>query len=502
MISPANDGDSEAEVIPAPPQDRASPDGIVWFATHVLGMFMPPYFEAILRDFVEAEEDGVAVRAPHGIGKTAVSAAVVLWAFWAFDCDIKIVTTASAWRQLEKFTWPEIRLWASRANWELVGMTMRRGREILERQIKVGDHQQAFAAASDDPAKIEGAHASVVIYIFDEAKAIPDVTFDAAEGAFSAAGSDTDSRAYKLVTSTPGKPSGRFYDIHSKKPGYEHWRTHHVTLAQAVEAGRISAEWAEKRRLQWGEESEAYQTRVLGEFYAGSDELVVPLAWVELANERWRVIMEARQAGEEIEEDEIDAQDIIEEDAPQEEPLTTYGLDPAYKGEDKTALLCMVGTVVEWIRTWAKQEPMAAAGVVSSLIDTKSVCAVDVIGIGAGVYSRLRELGHRNVYPCNVSKSTKMRDVTRQFQFLNLRAAIWWMIREALDPSGDDPIALPPDPQLTGDLTAPTWWHRSDGKIQIESKDEMRKRLGRSPDTGDALGLALYARRRRKVRII
>jgi hypothetical protein len=69
------------------------------------------------------------------------------------------------------------------------------------------------------------------------------------------------------------------------------------------------------------------------------------------------------------------------------------------------------------------------------------------------------------------------------------------MIREALDPEGDDPIALPPDDGLADDLSAPTYWYTSSGKIQVEAKDEIRDRIGRSPDKADAVALALYASR-------
>lgn len=80
---------------------------------------------------------------------------------------------------------------------------------------------------------------------------------------------------------------GRFYDIHSRKPGYEDWTVRHVTLGEAIKAGRISPDWAEQRKRQWGEDSAIYQNRVLGEFAASDEDAVVPLAWVEAAVERW-----------------------------------------------------------------------------------------------------------------------------------------------------------------------------------------------------------------------
>src|SRR6185312_2888777 len=120
-------------------------------------------------------------------------------------------------------------------------------------------------------------------------KAIPGATFDAAEGAFANAGSDTVSEALAFAVSTPGEPQGRFYDIHARKPGYEDWFVWHVTLEDTIQAGRVSREWAEQRKRQWGEDSAVYQNRVLGEFASSEEDGVIPLGWIERANERWHV---------------------------------------------------------------------------------------------------------------------------------------------------------------------------------------------------------------------
>ena len=126
--------------------------------------------------------------------------------------------------------------------------------------------------------------------------------------------------------------------------------------------------------------------------------------------------------------------------------------------------------------------------------DKTTRVAVDVIGVGAGVYDRLAELGY-NAQAVNVATSTDMRDESRQLQFNNLRAALWWMLRERLDPAKPDALALPPHDGLTGDLVAPTWNVTSSGKVQVESKDDIRARLGRSTDYADAVALAVYAQR-------
>ena len=450
--------------------DYTTPDGIVSFVQDILGVEeLAAYQEDILRALVTYKR--VSVRSPHGAGKTAVAAWVVLWGMTAFPEDVKVLTTASVWRQLTKFLWPEIHKWAGHADWREVGLPVRRGRELLEQSFKLPGGREAFALASTDPSAIEGAHAQTLIYVFDEAKAIANGIWDAAEGAFSSAGDDTGSQAYALAISTPGLTSGRFYDIHRKKPGYEDWWTRHVTLEEAIEAGRISQEWADKRKLQWGEKSGVYQNRAEGNFADESEETLIPLSWVEAANERW-LACNGKGKGD-----------------------RSLGVDPAYKGDDETCLADRVGTVIEKLWYASKQDTMATAGqVIGKVAGSRSIpIAVDVIGIGAGVHDRLWEQGY-NSLPVNVAEATDLTDETGTQGFVNLRSALWWCYgRELLDPRNPEPIALPPNDLLTGDLTAPHYTRTSRGKIKVESKDEIRKRIGRSTDSADAVLLAFYA---------
>lgn len=114
---------------------------------------------------------------------------------------------------------------------------------------------------------------------------------------------------------------------------------------------------------------------------------------------------------------------------------------------------------------------------------------VDVIGVGTSTFDFLAEA---NVQVIAINGSAGAVGTTNSkvaLKFLNRRAELYWRMREALDPANPDPIALPPDPQLAGDLAAPRWW-MSKGGIQVESKEDIKKRLGRSTDRGDA---AIYA---------
>lgn len=415
-----------------------------------------------------------SVRGAHGLGKSALSSMVIHWFALTRDgdSDWKAPTTASNWRQLSKFLWPEIHKWSRRIRWDKVGRAPYNDRlelQTLNLKLTTGE---AFAVASDNPGYIEGAHADSLLYIFDESKLIPGATFDAAEGAFSGAGAGTGIEALALAVSTPGESSGRFYDIHQRKPGFKDWHTRHVTLEECIKAGRISREWVAARLAQWGESSAIYQNRVLGEFADSDETSLIPLSWVEAAHEYYLSI----------------------DGAPYEDAVSSYGVDPARFGDDKTAITKLTGDVLEWIEYHSKEDTMQTAGRVAAALGNDMITAVgiDSNGLGAGVYDRLAEQGY-NVCSFNVLGQTDLTDSTGLNTFNNLRSAILWALRERLDPNNPERLALPPDDDLTADLVAPTWGYTSNGKIAVEPKEKIKTRLKRSPDGGDAVALALYA---------
>lgn len=418
------------------------------------------------------QEKRVTVRGPHGLGKTSLAAWALLWFALTRDGgDWKAPTTASAWRQLTKYLWPEVHKWARRVDWECVGRKpFDARRELLSMSLRL-DSGEAFALASDDPNSIEGAHASSLFYVFDEAKAIGDPIWDAAEGAFAAP--DT-GEVYALAISTPGAPLGRFYDLHSRKPGFEDWWVRHVKVEEAIAAGRIGPDWVEQRRLQWGEQSAIFQNRVLGEFAADEQNSVIPLALVERANDRWR---EWDEGGRVL-----------------EGGLEAIGVDVARSGSDRTVLAFRVGNTITRLEDYVKADTMETAGRVTAALRNGGLAVVDVIGIGAGVVDRLREQG-LPVLAFNAGARSDLFDRSGEWSFVDCRAAAWWGLRERLEA---DEVALPPDDRLTGDLVAPTWQAVSGGKIRVESKEKIVGRLGRlasggtSTDYGDAVVMAFW----------
>lgn len=412
------------------------------------------------------EKKRFSMRGPHGLGKTMFAAITVLWFALTRDGqDWKVPTLASAWRQLTKYLWPEIRLWSERLNWNVIGRKSFTSDEMLTLNLKLNTGE-AFAIASNNASLIEGAHAKHILYIFDESKIIPDDIWDAAEGAMSTG------HCMWLAISTPGEPSGRFYDIHSRKEGYEDWTVLAVTLEMAIGAGRIDPKWAEQRRKQWGESSIVYINRVLGQFAKSSEDSTISLADIERSNNRW---LERKEKGE-------------------FKRLTGLGVDIGRGGDPSVIGREYDNNAIIELEHLPTKDSMEIAGKVVGIMEAhQDIFAVIDLGYDPGVYDRVREQlreGHRAI-PFVAASKIDIKDETQELGFVNLRSAAWWNMRQLLK---NDLYDLPPDDKLIGDLTAPRYKIMSGGKIAVEGKDEtvsfgdgIRKRLKRSTDDGDVV---------------
>lgn len=217
---------------------------------------------------------------------STLAAFVILWhALTREACgvDFKIPITASVNTQLRNFLWPEVKKWSKLLRWDKIGRAPFNNRNELLTLELILSNGRAFCVAPEEPAKLEGAHADSLLYVIDESKAVADAIFDAAEGALSGGGSDTGRDAYILTMSTPGSPIGRFYEIQKDRERYKAWHCRHVTTEEVLKAGRMSQDYMEQKRLEWGEESAAYITRVLGKFCSAEENALIPLDWVEQA---------------------------------------------------------------------------------------------------------------------------------------------------------------------------------------------------------------------------
>lgn len=463
------------------PAERWMYDPVLWARECIdwgTGEGLTFYQERILSELVAHHR--IAIRGPHGLGKTAVAAITILWFALTRDAagiDWKVIATASAWRHLSAFLFPEVRRWARVIDWEKMG----RGpadprRELLDLHLKL-KFGAASAVASNDPAKIEGAHADSLLYIIDESKTVPVETWDAIEGAFSGGHTTGLPEAFALALSTPGQAAGRFYEIHRRAPGLEDWHPIHVTLADAMKAGRISPEWAEQRKRQWGADSAMYNIRVLGEFHAGDDDALIPLSWVEAAVERWHAWVDAGR--------------------PILEGKRVIGVDVARTGSDETVFAHRTGVAITRLEPVHVTDTMAVVARVQAALTAAgqgALAVIDSMGVGGGVVDRMRELGLKPLAYTGAGKA-RTKDATSEYSFVNIRSGAYWRMRELLNPAYDSEIMLPPSDELTADLTTPKWDVVSGvpPKIKVETKDDVVKRLGRSPDYGDAVCMAFHA---------
>ncbi len=210
-----------------------------------------------------------------------------------------------------------------------------------------------------------------------------------------------------------------------------------------------------------------------GDFRAGmQDDIwqVIPTAWIEAAMARWETRW--TQMGGVL------------------PPMDSMGVDVARGGVDSTVLAPRYGNFYgKLVKLKGSQTPdgHAVAGQVVSHLRDHAVIHIDVIGVGASPHDILKT-NHQSI-GVNVANRSLGTDRSGTLRFLNLRSELWWMLREALDPQSNNGICLPPDSALLADLTAPKW--KLQGPIiVVEGREDIVKRIGRSPDDASAVILA------------
>lgn len=205
-----------------------------------------------------------------------------------------------------------------------------------------------------------------------------------------------------------------------------------------------------------------------GDFSAGRTDgewQIIPTGWVDAAMERWRAY-EHHDHG----------------------PMQSMGVDPARGGDDKMILAPRRGVRIDELITYPGVEVpdgRIGASVVLKHLEPGAVPLVDVIGWGASCFDHLVTFG-MGALALNGAESDQRRDASGQLKFRNKRAFWYWQLRDLLDPRNGFNIQLPPDPELKADLCALQYKFTPSG-IQAESKEEVKKRIGRSPDKGDGV---------------
>lgn len=162
------------------------------------------------------------------------------------------------------------------------------------------------------------------------------------------------------------------------------------------------------------------------------------------------------------------------------------GVDPARFGDDRTSICFRQGRKVHWIRSYTKKDTMEVAGIVRMAIKEVQAkqCAIDVGGLGAGVYDRLMELVPRT--ECEIVQINSANSPIDSKKYTNKRAEMWGEIREWLE---NQPASIPDSDELMADLTQIRYSYDSNNALKMERKEDMKKRGFRSPDMADALGL-------------
>lgn len=417
------------------------------FVQEALGAIPEPWQREALDALTTRKR--IAIRSGHGIGKSAFLAWLVLW-FGFTRAAGKVPCTAPTSHQLEDVLLAEVRKWLDRMR--------SRGWGYLTRQVAVTQDairfpSNTFAAlrtgSKDRPEALQGFHAADLLFLLDEASGIEDVVFEVAGGALST------ENAMVVMTGNPTRTSGYFYNaFHSQR---EHW---HCLRVACTDSSQVARAYIEQMREQYGEDSNVYRVRVLGEFPLEEDSVLVPLHLVESA---------------------------IHREVAMQRYAPVWGLDVARFGGDDTALCKRRGNrILEPVTVWRQRDLMQVSGLLMREYqaaedeDKPSEILIDSIGLGAGVLDRCRELA-LPVRGVNVGESP-----STDGQFSRLRDELWWRAREWF--AGRD-VSIPEDARLLGELTSVQYAYTSAGKLQVESKDNMRKRGLKSPDVADALVL-------------
>lgn len=472
------------------------------FAREVLGVYLDPDQEAILRSVQNNRR--TVVRSGHARGKDFTTAVACLcFLFLNYPC--KVICTGPTDRQVVNIMMAECtKLWKS-ARFPLGGRFTTHGWRLSPEHTEwflIG-----FKAADKATEAWTGFHAPNIMVAVTEASGIAVETYNAIEGLLTG-------NSRLLMVLNPNQTTGEAYEAF-KSPLYAKFtlsclNAPNVVAGKTIIPGQVDRQWVndlmqkpgwvspvaegderpEEHDFQWDKgdgsgllwyrPSDLFLVKVMGEWPREPEGQLIPLAWVEAAHQRWHDWV---SAGKPLKEK--DENGVLRWIAP-----LRLGVDVAGMGADNTVYLHRYGNVVTEMTAFGKSDHMSTAGKTKAILDAdpEAVAFVDTIGEGAGVFSRLKEQ-KAAAQSIKFSAGTKKKDLTGVREFANLRAYCYWAVRDALDPKLGGQLALPPVYELTQDLTAPQWDRNSQGKIIIEPKEDIRERLQRSPDYGDALAL-------------
>lgn len=414
-----------------------------------------------------------AVQSCHGPGKSFTGSGAVGW--W-LDHEVHplgsafSITTAPSWPQVEAILWREIR------RRHVEGKL--RGRITLDCQwhmgvsgAKRGDSTEEMIGMGRKPADydedtFQGIHARYFLALMDEACGIPESLWNSVLSLV------TNDNARVLALGNPDDPNSRFKRVCDPGSG---WNVIKISaydtplftgedtcavcgspLPEDMLESLVSPQWVEDRRRDFGEGSPIWVSKVLGEFPDTSDEYLISPALVERAHA-------------------VDLPGLS---------MGRYALDVARFGEDMSCVYRNRDGQIRLVDAWGKADTMSTAGRSAQILQRHGVnikkvpMNIDIIGIGAGVFDRLREQRY------NVAGFQGSQRAVDPTKFKNRRAEAYWRFREMMEAGEID--LDPEDEVLSAHLTSIKYGIDSSGRIFIESKEDIRARGLPSPDRADA----------------
>ena len=402
----------------------------------------------------------IATASGHGIGKSALTAWLILW-IMSTRPHCKGVVTANTSAQLETKTWAELAKWRKRC---VTGRMFNMSTGKMSMKLAHAEHPEtwrcdALTCREENSEAFAGQHAanSTPFYIFDEASAVPDVIWEVAEGGL------TDGEPMWFAFGNPTRNTGRFRECFGRFRN--RWTNRQIDSRTAKFPNKAQiAQWV----ADYGEDSDFVRVRVRGVFPRAGSMQFIPSDVIDGAT------------------------------SPERDPHTdlsdpcVMGVDVARFGDDATVICIRVGRNardIPW-KVMRGADTMQVAAAIADLANKYKPDAifVDGGGVGGGVVDRLRYLS-QPVHEVQFGGKADRPALSQEgaVVYANKRAEMWGAMREWLEGG-----AIPNTPDLIQDLTGVEYGYVfRDGKdaIQLERKEDMKKRGLASPDHGDALAL-------------
>lgn len=412
----------------------------------------------------------VYVRSGQKVGKSIVAACVALWWITTRRTGSVVMTSGNS-AQVKRILWRDLKKIYRAANCQRsVGGDLN---ETPEGGLIFADGRMVIGLTAKDAERIAGFSGDELLIIIDESSGFADDLHEAIEGNLGGGG-------HELALGNPTKPIGWFI------AGFKRTSANHcihidsrespnVVAGRKVVPGLALPEFIEEMLAKYGEGHPVFEVRVGGNPPKVGDLVVIPLAMLEAATTRW-------SGGT------IDGVAVEVAKPNTYEPLV-LGVDVARFGSDESAIQGRRGKYAYPCRTVHGFDTVQVAGLVIEYIrqhrrdpSEKPIVNVDGNGVGAGVVDLLR-LSPEIERVVDVNAGSSATDET----CVRMRDQLWWATRTWISEGG----CLPPDEERDEELLAPTYRFDARQRIQVEGKDEIRKRLKRSPDRADALALCV-----------